>query len=99
MPDPPFTADDAIKLNTSWRPVSIQQKTPSFFVHVLFHHADASAQNYYLAGQVRTSSTNRILAQVRTSSSRSKTDFDTLAEKIELAWLDVVKGEIGDDKQ
>ena len=46
-----------------------------------------------MAGKVRTTSINRIIAQVRTSRGRSKADFDSLAEKIEEAWNTAIYGE------
>ena len=39
-----------------------------------------------MAGKPRTTNTNRIVGIVRTSLARSKSDFDTLGEKIEDAW-------------
>lgn len=75
--------------------------TPSFFVHIRFSAHDATDKNYYVAGKPRFTSTNRILGMVRTSSARSKSDFDTLAAKIEEAWYDALKGEMieeGKDK-
>lgn len=68
-------------------------KTPSLFVNVLFHAEDASSENYYQAGSVCVSATNRVLGMVRTSDKRTKADFDALAEKIENEWWDVVSGE------
>jgi hypothetical protein len=65
-------------------------------VHVLYHSHDASASTYFLAGKPNTTCTNRIVAQVRTSSSRSKADFDKLAEKIDRVWEDVLHGGDGD---
>lgn len=52
-----------------------------------------------MAGKRRTSQSNRIVAVVRTSAVRSKTDFDALGLKIEDAWyaaLGVQRGEPGD---
>jgi len=69
-------------------------KTPSIFVNVKFHAEDASADEYFMAGQVRPNSTNRIDAMVRTSEKRTKKDFDELALKVESAWYDVVIGEV-----
>jgi hypothetical protein len=70
-------------------------------VHTRFQAHDASDKAYFIAGKVRQDCTNRIIATVRTSPSRSKADFDALAEKIESAWYDAVKGEVieeGKDK-
>jgi Putative oxalocrotonate tautomerase enzyme len=66
--------------------------TPSFFVNVRFISHDASDKSYFIAGKSREDSTNRILGYVRTSSSRTKADFDSLAEKIEDAWKAAVYG-------
>ncbi|KAM5378777.1 hypothetical protein ACJZ2D_004250 [Fusarium nematophilum] len=64
--------------------------TPSFFVHVHFKAHDASDGSYFMAGKPRTTNSNRIIGIVRTSPARSKSDFDTLAAKIEETWYDVV---------
>jgi len=60
--------------------------TPSFFVHVQFFAHDINDRTYYMAGKPRTVNSNRILGVVRTSPSRTKSDFDTLATNIEDAW-------------
>lgn len=60
--------------------------TPSFFVHIRFIFQDANDETYFMAGKPRTTNTNRIVGIVRTSPARSKSDFDTLGEKIEDAW-------------
>ena len=75
--------------------------TPSMFVNVCFSSHDATDKSYYVAGKPRTECTNRIIGYVRTSSSRSKSDFDALAEKIEDAWHAAVYGDMieeGSDK-
>jgi phenylpyruvate tautomerase PptA (4-oxalocrotonate tautomerase family) len=72
--------------------------TPSFFVHIQFVPQDASDGNYFMAGKSKVTSSNRIIANVRTSPSRSKADFDALAEKIERAWYDAVEGSVADSK-
>lgn len=64
--------------------------TPSIFVQVSFHQHDASAQNNFLAGKPLKQSLNRIIAYVRSSSSRTKENFDKLAEDVEHAWYVVV---------
>ena len=66
-------------------------------MHVRFISHDASDKTYFVAGQARTTCTNRILAMVRTSGSRSKADFDKLAERIEEAWHDALKGAVQDE--
>ena len=68
-------------------------KTPSLFVNVLYTSEDASDENYYMAGTVRTNATNRILAMVRTGDKRTKADFDALAEKLENEWWNLLSGE------
>jgi len=73
--------------------------TPSFFVHTIFKSHDASDCSYFVAGQARETCTNRIVAQVRTSAKRSRADFDALAEKIETAWYDELKGGPVDDDE
>jgi hypothetical protein len=62
-------------------------------VHTRFQSHDASERDYFIAAKPRTDCLNRIVATVRMSQSRSKADLDSLAEKIENAWYDVVKGE------
>ncbi len=68
--------------------------TPSVFVHVRFTSHDATDHSYFVGGKPRTDCTNQIIGYVRTSSSRSKSDFDGLAEKIEEAWRAAVYGEM-----
>lgn len=67
---------------------------PSIFVHVKFTASDASDQNYFLGGKSQVLSTNRIMASVRTSASRTKEHFEELAEEIEKAWYDAVSGPV-----
>lgn len=64
--------------------------TPSFFVHIRFKAEDASDGSYFMAGKPRQTNCNRIVGLVRNSSARTKSDFDTLAAKIEGAWNDAV---------
>lgn len=66
--------------------------TPSLFVNVNFTDIDASAQSFFIAGRPRPNGCNRITGMVRTSDKRTKQDFDTLAEKIESIWNQVVRG-------
>ena len=68
--------------------------TPSSFVNVNFTACDASDATYFIAGKAQTAATNRITGRVRTSSSRTKADFDDLAAKLEAAWYDAVLGEV-----
>jgi phenylpyruvate tautomerase PptA (4-oxalocrotonate tautomerase family) len=65
--------------------------TPSLFVNVNFTDVDASAESYFIAGKPRPNGCNRITGMVRTSDKRTKNDFDTLAEKIEDIWNQVVR--------
>ncbi|KAM0426427.1 hypothetical protein ACHAPT_008474 [Fusarium lateritium] len=65
--------------------------TPSFFVHVHFIQEDASAGNYFLAGQPHTATSNRIIGIVRMSATRSKSAFDELAAQIEGAWYETLE--------
>ena len=67
--------------------------TPSFFVHVEFVAHDINEGTYFSGGQRRTAGSNRIFGTVRVSPSRNKSDFDTLAAKIEKAWYDTVGSE------
>ena len=67
--------------------------TPSFFVNVKFTQCDASDKSYFVAGVPKTTATNRIHANVRTSASRTKASFDKLAAEIEEAWYDAIDGE------
>jgi hypothetical protein len=66
--------------------------TPSLFVNVNFTDIDASTESYFIAGKPRPNGCNRITGMVRTSDKRTKKDFDTLAEKIEVIWNQVVRG-------
>ncbi|KAK2595213.1 hypothetical protein QQS21_007066 [Conoideocrella luteorostrata] len=66
--------------------------TPSFFVHVRFIAHDPRDQTYFTAGKPRTVNSNRIICTVRTSPARLKSDFETLAGKIEDAWYNAVNG-------
>lgn len=68
--------------------------TPSIFVHVSFF-LQTSPNVHFLAGKPRPSGANRIVGIVRTSASRPKSAFDNLAQQIEDAWHEAVKG---DDK-
>ncbi|KAI3538737.1 hypothetical protein CABS03_01817 [Colletotrichum abscissum] len=67
--------------------------TPAFFVHVNFIKQEPKSDDgtYFMAGKSHTSNSNRIVALVRTSASRTKDDFDALAAKIEDAWNGAVK--------
>jgi hypothetical protein len=71
-----------------------QFTTPSFFVHVRFISHDATDHSYFVAGKPRTTALNRIIAHVRTSSSRTKKDFDDFAENIEDAWRAAIYGDM-----
>lgn len=72
--------------------------TPSMFVHVQFVRSDESGNtNYYMAGKRRSAVSNRIVGVVRTSQTRTKADFDALAQEIEEAWYSTVGGEHGQD--
>lgn len=64
------------------------------FVHVSFKASDASAENYFIAGKARTSSTNHIVGLVRTSPSRTREDWEALGADIEDAWYTAVNGKI-----
>ena len=57
-----------------------------------FTSLDPSDGDYFIAGKVRTEGYNRITGMVRTSESRTKKDFDNVAEKIEQIWDEVVRG-------
>ncbi|KAK5072654.1 hypothetical protein LTR64_004872 [Lithohypha guttulata] len=76
--------------------------TPSIFVQVKFYSHDASAHNYFVAGKPKEECANRIIGFVRTSASRTKEQFDKLAEQIEDSWYIVVgqrvEGQTEDDK-
>ncbi|RSM19124.1 hypothetical protein CDV31_002045 [Fusarium ambrosium] len=61
-------------------------KTPSFFVHIQFVSRDINDRTYYMAGKPRVVNSNRIIGVVRTSPSRTKSEFDSLASDIEDAW-------------
>ncbi|KXH52114.1 hypothetical protein CNYM01_00445 [Colletotrichum nymphaeae SA-01] len=67
--------------------------TPAFFVHVNFIKQEPKSDDgtYFMAGKSHTSNSNRIVALVRTSASRTKDDLDALAAKIEDAWNGAVK--------
>lgn len=73
-------------------------KTPSMFVNVKFYQEDASAHNYFVAGQPKDGANNRIMGYVRSSSGRKREHFDKLTEEIENAWY-VVLGERSDDDE
>ncbi|GKT43596.1 uncharacterized protein ColSpa_03777 [Colletotrichum spaethianum] len=62
--------------------------TPAFFVHVSFSYQDSKTDDgtYFMAGKLHSGNSNRIVALVRTSASRTKEDFDNLAASIEDAW-------------
>ena len=66
--------------------------TPSLFVNMQFTSLDPSDGNYFIAGKPRPEGYNRITGMVRTSESRTKKDFDNIAEKIEQIWDEVVRG-------
>ncbi|KAB8068797.1 hypothetical protein BDV29DRAFT_162041 [Aspergillus leporis] len=64
--------------------------TPSAFVNAQF--TEISQHHNYVAG--KESTTNRIIANVRTGATRTATDFDELAQSIQNAWDRIVnKGE------
>ena len=64
-------------------------------MHVRFVSHDATDKAYYVAGKARPDCANRIIGFVRTSSSRSKSDFDNLAAKIEEeGWRNAVYGDV-----
>ncbi|KAK1593421.1 uncharacterized protein LY79DRAFT_514273 [Colletotrichum navitas] len=62
--------------------------TPAFFVHVSFSDQSSKPDDgtYFMAGKPHSTNSNRIIAAVRTSASRTKADFDNLAASIEEAW-------------
>ncbi|KAJ4129866.1 hypothetical protein NW768_006836 [Fusarium equiseti] len=64
--------------------------TPRFFVHVRFFTEDNKDNTYFVAGEPHSDTSNRIVGLVRTSASRSKADFDKLAEAIEESWYDIL---------
>lgn len=64
--------------------------TPPFLVHVRYIKNDASYGTYFRAGQPRLDNSNSIVACVRTSTSRSKEDFDHVAAQVENAWNRIV---------
>ncbi|KAF9779123.1 hypothetical protein IL306_002351 [Fusarium sp. DS 682] len=66
-------------------------KTPAFFVHVRFFAEENSENIYFMAGKPHHLTSNRISGNVRTSSTRSKEDFDELGTKIEAAWYETLK--------
>lgn len=77
---------------------------PSIFVQVKYFPVDASRDEHYVGGVIQHEAANRIIAYVRSSSSRSQEQFDRLAEQIEHAWYVVVgeraeNGEEPKDKQ
>lgn len=63
---------------------------PSIFVQVKYFPVDASRDAHYVGGVIQHEAANRIIAYVRSSSSRSQEQFDRLAEQIEHAWYVVV---------
>ena len=75
--------------------------TPAFFVHVKFTPQNPSTETptYFIAGKAHLKAENRIIATVRVSSARSKTDFDELAAQIEKVWYEVVGGSIEDPEK
>ncbi|KAH8822047.1 hypothetical protein F5884DRAFT_868350 [Xylogone sp. PMI_703] len=66
---------------------------PSLFISVVFQQSDASSHNYFTSGKAREYGGNRIAGMLRVGGSRTAEDFENLAEQIEDAWYDVVKGE------
>lgn len=72
--------------------------TPAFFVHVTFSKQDLSSDDgtYFMAGKSHSANSNRIVALVRTSDSRTKDDFDKLAASIEDAWNGALREENAD---
>lgn len=69
---------------------------PSIFVQVKYFPVDASSDTHYVGGVIQHDAANRIIAYVRSSSSRTQEQFDQLAEQIENAWY-VVLGERAED--
>ncbi|KAI1073146.1 hypothetical protein LB507_009104 [Fusarium sp. FIESC RH6] len=65
--------------------------TPKFFVHVRFFPEDNKDNTYFVAGDPHPDTSNRIIGLVRTSASRSKEDFDKLAEAIEESWYEILE--------
>jgi len=65
--------------------------TPKFFVHVRFFPEDNKDNTYFVAGEPHPDTSNRIIGLVRTSASRSKEDFDKLAEAIEDSWYEILR--------
>lgn len=66
--------------------------TPSFFVHVQFVAHNIDDGTYFMAGKRRAVNSNRIVGVVRVAPARKKSDFDSLAAKIEEAWYETVAG-------
>ncbi|KAF6823874.1 hypothetical protein CPLU01_11183 [Colletotrichum plurivorum] len=68
---------------------------PAFFVHVNFVKQQAAPgdASYFMAGKPHSHNANRVVGMVRTSSTRTKEDFDELATRIESAWDQVVGGD------
>ncbi|KAF6804285.1 hypothetical protein CSOJ01_10316 [Colletotrichum sojae] len=67
---------------------------PAFFVHVNFVKQQAAPgdASYFMDGKPHSHNANRVVGMVRTSSTRTKEDFDELATRIESAWDQVVGG-------
>ncbi|RBR24380.1 uncharacterized protein FIESC28_02870 [Fusarium coffeatum] len=63
---------------------------PRFLVHVRFFPENSPDYTYFVGGVSHSSSSNRIVGLVRTSASRSKEEFDKLAEAIEKGWNEIL---------
>jgi len=76
---------------------------PRPFVNVVFQHlqpgTSSGTTTYFLAGKPtahNAAGPNRILGMVRQGPSRTKADFDRLAQRIEDSWYEVVNGPASD---
>ncbi|TDZ28385.1 hypothetical protein C8035_v007598 [Colletotrichum spinosum] len=100
----PLTVDERQSIATSITDLHCTAfDVPPSFIHVNFtkHENKADDGTYFLAAKSCANKSNCITAQVRTSNTRSKADWDRLAEDIETKWNEAVgiqgdKGEADD---
>lgn len=67
---------------------------PRLLVHVRFFPEHSPDHTYFVGGVSHSSSSNRIVGLVRTSASRSKEEFDKLAEAIEKGWNEILRVDV-----
>ncbi|KAJ7623477.1 hypothetical protein FB45DRAFT_106665 [Roridomyces roridus] len=61
---------------------------PAAFVHVRF--TNCGTTEHYLGGKKRTGTMNMVIANVRTGSSRSQDQYESLCRQVEAAWIAAV---------